>query len=325
MGQMNAIVEFLKSQSQDCTSVSSGKNYRIDRSDINNLMRLYSEKLYKPSTIRLLPPKRKGQIWTVKNKYLDYQGNLQVTQHPPMVLICSKAEDLEGEQVLRVHPISPFLEMAGNDDLICERQDIVGFPFLVETWNEQPVMAEILDHYIGDCDSDNLKELGSIDASKEDIADFRRIEIDNAKYLNHSVLVYLNDLERSEHFEFSADLLFKGSKKSVHVAKDKPDLSILMPHESYSMAAKSGNSSEVERFIDFDEPNLPYKIQIRHNNDGYILTLHTSDEIRLSEENTNRSFKSYRVENRVIFSDLPSGLYRIEGKNVDDTITIRLK
>lgn len=325
MGHMNAIAEFLKSQPQDCTSVSSGKNYRIDKSEINNLMRLYSEKIYKPNTIRLLPPKRKGQIWTVKDKYLDYLGNMQVTLHPPMVLICSKPEDLEGEQVLRVHPISPFLEMAGKDDLICERQDVVGFPFLVETWNEQPVLAELLDHYIGDCSSVHLKECSIADATKEDIADFRRIEIDNAKFLNHSILVYLNDLERSEHFEFSADLLFKGSKKSVHVAKGEPDLSILMQHESYSMAAKSGNSSEEERVIDFDEPNLPFKIQVRHKNDGYVLTLHTSDIIRLIEESSGVSNKAYRVENRVIFSDLSSGLYRIEDKDADEIITIRLK
>ena len=322
---MNAIVDFFKSQPQDCTSVSSGKNYRIAKSDIKNLMNLFSKDFYKPSIIRLLPSKKKGQIWTVKKEYIDFQGNLQVTQHPPMVLICSQTEDKEGEQVLRVQPISPFIEMAGKDDIICERQNITGFPFLVETWNEQPVMAEILEHYIGSCDFDDFIELGAQDSSIEDIESFRRIEIDNAKFLNHSLLVYLNELERSEHFVFSADLFFNGSKKSVHVAKGQPDFSLLLQHESYSMAAKSGNSSEEENLIDFDEPNLPFKIQIRHNNDGYVLTLHTSESVKLSLDSTDQSFKAYCVENRVIFSELPSGLYRIEGNSLDDIITIRLK
>lgn len=322
---MNAIVDFLKSQPQDSTSVSFGKNYRITKSDINNLMRYFSKDFYKPSIIRLLPSKKKGQIWTVKKEYIDYQGNMQITQHPPMVLICSQPEVMQGEQVLRVQPISPFIEMAGKDDLICERQNIVGFPFLVETWNEQPLMAEILEHYIGNCDVDDFIELGTQDSSNEDIENFRRIEIDNAKFLNHSLLVYLNELERSEHFVFSADLFFNGSKKSVHVAKGQPDFSLLMQHESYSIAAKSGNSSDDESIIDFDEPNLPFKIQVRHNNDGYVLTLHTSESVKLSLDSTDQSYKAYCVKNRIIFSELPSGLYRIEGNSLDDIITIRLK
>ena len=322
---MDVIVDFLKSQPQDCTSVSYGRSYKVTKSDINNLMRLFPKDSYKPSSIRLLPQKKKGQIWTVKKEYIDYQGNVQVTQHPPMVLICSQTEDVRGEQILRVQPISPFIEMAGKDDLICERQNIVGFPFLVETWNEQPIMAEILEHYIGSCDFKDFNELSSQDSSIDDIESFRRIEIDNAKFLNHSLLVYLNELERSEHFEFSADLFFKGSRKSVHVAKGLPDFTLLMQNESYAMAAKSGSDSPKEQVIDFEESDLPFKIQIHHNDDGYVLTLITLEKMCLINESTGQNYSSYFSDNRIIFSELPSGLYTIQGNGMNEDIIIRLK
>lgn len=82
---------------------------------------------------------------------MDYEGILQSAAAPIMVLLVSQEEMIgEDGMFVRVCPISPFVEMASENDQICEEESITGFPFFIERWNEQPILTEILDKYVGD-------------------------------------------------------------------------------------------------------------------------------------------------------------------------------
>ena len=76
-----------------------------------------------------------------------------------LVLITTDPESLDSDnEFVRVCPISPFIEMATSTDQICDDSSIVGFPFLVETWNEQPILVDLLDKYAGNYYSDLIEK-----------------------------------------------------------------------------------------------------------------------------------------------------------------------
>ena len=101
--------------------------------------------------LHLRPKIKENQIWTIKRSYMDYEGILQSAAAPIMVLLVSQEEMIgEDGMFVRVCPISPFVEMASENDQICEEESITGFPFFIERWNEQPILTEILDKYVGD-------------------------------------------------------------------------------------------------------------------------------------------------------------------------------
>lgn len=83
--------------------------------------------------LHLRPKIKENQIWTIKRSYMDYEGILQSAAAPIMVLLVSQEEMIgEDGMFVRVCPISPFVEMASENDQICEEESITGFPFFIE-------------------------------------------------------------------------------------------------------------------------------------------------------------------------------------------------
>ena len=95
---MKTIIHFLKSQ-VDTFSEASEKFYVTDRDieNMNGMFRNKSKSFRKTRHLKIKPGVQKGQIWTVKNEYDDFQGITQKTLRPFIVLVKSDSDDIENE------------------------------------------------------------------------------------------------------------------------------------------------------------------------------------------------------------------------------------
>lgn len=319
---MNLINEFLKSSLQ---FEDRNEGDIIDEGAVSKLNGLFANDATYKGYIRLLPKIKVNQIWTIKSQYFDYEGKNQKSLHPIMVIVVSEEETLDEDNTfVRVCPISPFVEMASSSDQVCSDSSIVGFPFLVESWNEQPILVEILDQYI----SDYFFDISNVESQlNEDISHFREIEISNSRYLNHSISSYLAEQERSCHFSFSVDLHFQDYAKTKHmpmIGIRNPKLIDLSGNEEYAAAAKMGNALSENDCIEFEDKHLPFQLEIRKKSGVYVVTVIPKIEISLYNDKDEEIFGNNNCE-RIVYDNLKKGIYNIKTPLVKDLITIRLK
>lgn len=145
---METINEFLKDSSY---SDLQEEMLSVNADDVNHINKMFISLHPERPRLSILPQMKENQLWTVQSSYLDFEGNMQHAKHKLIVMIVSGPDYLDSDtSFVRVCPISPFVEMSSEADCICDDSSIIGFPFVVETWNEQPVLTEILDKYVGD-------------------------------------------------------------------------------------------------------------------------------------------------------------------------------
>jgi hypothetical protein len=211
---MKIIPQFLKSQIN--TFSENDEKIDIKEKDIEKLSSLFlnrSLEFHQTKQLKIKPPVQKGQIWTIKNEYTDFLGFKQNTSHPFIVIVNSEIDFIENECSVRVFIISPFIEMASISDEMCSDPSIIGFPFLIETWNDQPILTDMFNEYLGYYDLKSTQELSTdtLELVNEPISEysnkrseplsemqreFKNIEISRAKYINHSVLALISFLEK---------------------------------------------------------------------------------------------------------------------------------
>lgn len=318
---MNVINKFLSGCVDDATS---DVNISVNENDahlINNIFASFNKS--RPS-LRILPKYRRNQIWTVKSQYIDFEGEIQKSKHKTMVLLISEPEDLsEDVSFVRVCPLSPFIDMASLNDVLCNDASLVGFPFIVETWNEQPMLTEILDKYVGDYSCDILESNENL---SKDQQTFREIEISNARFLSQSIIAYTNEMERADYFSFSVDFMSDSKVRTIHMPKlnvQSPTLIPLTGHAEYAMAARSGNLLTDNDCIEIDSVDVPFHIEVRKKNNEYILTIIPKVDVKLSSN--GKTFDSRSNDERIVYSGLKQGLYDIESPLTSKKITVRLK
>lgn len=297
----------------------------VDTKDVDKLNGLFIGNSIYNGYIRLEPKIKENQIWTIKNQYLDYEGNIQKIPHPMMVIIVSGEDSLDEDTTfVRVCPISPFIERASSSDQICSDPSIVGFPFLIESWNGQPIMVEILDKYI----SDYFFEISNINNKLNQVlSEFRDIEISNAKYLNHSIMSYIAENERSNHFSFSVDLNYQNYSKTKHmpaIGIRNSEFVDLHGNEEYAAVAKMGNTITENDCIEFVEKSLPFQLEIRKKNGLFIVTVIPRIDISLFNDKNEEILGNDNRE-RIVYDNLTKGIYNIKTPLVKDSIIIRLK
>ena len=293
--------------------------------DIAKANSIFSSDNLTRATLKILPKFAEFQIWTVKSKYVDFCGELQISSHKQMVIIVSEPEALDEDTYFaRVCPISPFIEMAASDDLICDDFSVVGFPFLIESWNEQPLLLEILESFVGTYYF-NLQESQS-DINPEQRT-FREIEISNSRFLNRSIIAYTAEQERSNNFSYSVDLFNSGIAKTVRMpimGISNPNLIELPHNESYAEAAKYGNVITDNDMISFNGEEIPFEMQIRKKEDGFVISIIPKTDIVLFDSRQNPlSFNSNN--DRMVFHGLKRGLYSILIKSNNKLLTFRIK
>jgi hypothetical protein len=331
---MKTIIQFLKSQ----IATSSEDSEKVDQpeKDIEKLRNLFSSpsrKISQTKHLKIRPRVQRNQIWTIKNEYDDFQGITQKASHLFTVLINSTLNEIEGEYFIRVLIISPFIEMATDRDEVCKDPSIIGFPFLVETWNDQPILVELLDEYIGyyelrsesfiwskvleseneptsqDLKSENLNEI---------LTEFRDVEISRAKYINHSVISLIGFLENRQSNDAGVviSLFDRIEYPKFFIGKTQKEPTL-------SLAAKSGIETE-DRYLVLENSSLPFKIFIRKNVDGFIISVDSSTNMELLT-NTGKIIDGLSNKEKTVFANLKAGNYILINETIKQPIKIRLK
>lgn len=316
---MKVINEFLRSQLDSLSE--DAKNITISESDVEELNSLFltsSKDFHKTNHFKIKPQIQRGQIWTIKNEYEDFQGITQKTSQPFIVIINNEVDDIEKEDFVRIFVVSPFVEMANSTDEICNDTSIIGFPFLIELWNDQPILTEILDEYLGYYE---LKQKFNTETESisEIQGEFRDIEISRAKYINYSVRSLLSFLENKQSQDAGAVI-------SIFNKPEYPKFYIeqSLKEPAYSLAAKSGNNDNQDKYLLFENTNLPFKIFIRKDESGFILSIDTADKMKLLKS-TNEEIAGLSNNHKTVFSNLKAGNYILLIQTFEEPIKIRLK
>lgn len=333
---MKTINQFLRNS---IVPVSEGsEKFDTTDQDIENLRNLFinrSKSVNQTIHLKIQPRIQRNQIWTVKNEYDDFQGISQKVSHPILVLINNEPDDIEDENFIRVLIVSPFIEMATISDEVCDNPSIIGFPFLLETWNDQPMLTELLDEYVGyyEVKSVSYSKSKSFELLNEPSSDFfksnaeslseiqqefRNIEISRAKFINNSVLSLLSFLENRQ----SKDA---GVVISMFDKTEYPKFFIGQTHKepNLALAAKSGVDSE-DKYLLYKNENLPFQIFIRKDEVGFIISVHSTEKMKLFTNHKEEIIGTSNKE-KTVFANLKAGNYSIVTEQIEEPIKIRLK
>jgi hypothetical protein len=303
---MDTIIQFLKDED---ISASGVEQFDVLTGEVEKVNQLFTKDIVETwratshSHLRIRPKIRQNQIWSVKSEYVDFLGNTQKTIHPFLVSIATDIDEIEDEEFVRIFVVTPFVEMADKQDVVCKDASIIGFPFLVETWNEQPVLTEILDLYLGYYETVNyfVEQENLTPIQKE----FREVEISKAKYLNHSILAMLAYFETNQEQEFTAVISLFGRSQFLSYPKEiQPTNAYIVqePQVEYLSAAKSGLSKK-DKYIQFQDEKLPFDIQIRKDDDGFIITVSPISDIEIFDSN-NKKCHGLSNTDKIVFSSL---------------------
>lgn len=315
---METILNFLKEKNS--TESENIREISVSTQELKKINSLFENKNIKENKskqLRLIPRIQKNQIWSVKCEYDDFMGLKQKTIHPFIIIIKSEPQEIEDEDFIRVNVISPFIEFASSGDLICNDFSIIGFPFLIEAWNDQPMLSEILDEYLGyfDLVDNNVNENSKLNKYQ---LEFRDIEVTRAKFLNNSVNSLLTFLENRQTLDIGVLIsLFDEPQfpKLYHTQKQK--------EPEFTLAAKSGIDSE-DKYIHYKTPELPFEIFVRKNENGFIITILPFAQIKMfNSENVEIAGNSNNE--RYVIANLKKGLYTLTSNETQMLIKIRLK
>ena len=297
--------------------------FEVQSNDIyfNQLKALADSKFsLEANTLKSKPTPRRGQLWLIKGTYEDYFTNRIESDIPFIVLIVDANESLENELFSRVQPVSIFTEFLAGDDYVVNDPSLIGFPFLIETWNEQPVLNEILDYSLGSFDIDQyISFKGNVDLTEQKTA-FRKLEVDNTAFLRHSILSYLKFLEERQTEDTGIIISI-----NQHVLKPAFFADEIKYDTHYAYAAKTGIDNS-NKYFELEEKlaSGDIKIRIKRNVEDFILSVYSDIEFVL-KSNDNKVLAGTKAEGRMIFTMLTPGLYYLESASTKSLIKIRIK
>ena len=286
---MNKIIDFLQRQSEnENISENSVNKGKLSKSfnDIKNVVVSSEVKEKNIFQLKSRPKTKKGQIWLCKQQYFDAFGNEIIGNSPYLVFVVSDVDKFANENFIRIQPISPFTEFVADDELLIKDDSVIGFDFIVETWNEQPILTELLDEFVGNLDIETLKidetELSLSKNKKE----FRKAEIRNTAYLSQSIKSLIEFEELSEE-----KTIFLNIDNSIHFpkseSKETKTISLFNePKQDYLLAAKKGKLKDRPTTL-FEKTIDGVEIEIKVVKDGekYILAIKQAKNVELKDIN----------------------------------------
>jgi hypothetical protein len=95
------------------------------------------------------------------------------------------------------------------------------------------------------------------------------------------------------------------------------------PTLALALAEKSGIDGE-DKYLLLDNKSLPFKIFIRKNEDGFVLSVYTTDKLKLVT-NHNEEITGISNNEKTVFAKLQTGKYTLISEQVKESIKIRLK
>lgn len=283
----------------------------LEFESLNNLKR---------DALSFSPKPKIGQIWQIRQVYDDFLTNEIISPIPYIVVIAEAGLDIEGEPFCRVFPITPTLEFCSDDDVIIKEPKLVGFPFLVECWNEQPMLTELLDEYIGKIDEKLLlipNQLSSL--NKFQIA-FRKLEVENTSFIRQSMISLLAFLENkmennliifiNDGYQINKPLLISNNKNEDDVIGIAAKLKIDEPKQTFQSELEFGNEL--------------VKISITEQENSFNLFIESQTNLQLLNiENKPIHFEKFPTG--ISFNNLKSGLYYVTNQENKQKIKIRIK
>ena len=325
---MNKIIDFLQSQSEnENISENLVDKGKLSKSfnDIENV--IVSSEVEESNVFQLKsrPKTKKGQIWLCKQQYYDAVGNEIIGNSPYLVFTVSDVDKFATENFIRIQPISPFTEFTANDEILIKDNSVIGFNFIIETWNEQPILTDLLDEFIGSLDIEALKidetELNLSRTQKE----FRKTEIRNTAYLRQSInsLLEYEELNAEKKIFLNIDNSIIRPNNNNNNQGKKNVISMVPESEpNYLAAAKKGISNERQTYM-FEKSvdGIKIIIKIIKEKDKFIVSIKQPENVEMKDING----KSLRQTSQNLYDEVESGLYFIKINGIDNEIRIRLK
>lgn len=325
---MNKIIEFLQTRN----NIELLNESKIKEDSIMGSFNAFNSKLKVPDKNLEFPPVQlkpdterlsEGQIWLCKQEYFDCLGNLIEGKIPYLVLIVSEIGKLEDTDFIRVQPISPFLDFKADDEIIITDEKIIGFKFIIETWNEQPILKSILSEYAGSITYNLINpEIDTDIELNEDQINFRKVEIQNTAYLRHSIISLMEFIELSHDSDVFINI--ENSLNNVAIIENRGKVVDFVEDTEmpYLQAAKKGKYKErtVYKYKDLIN-KVPVEFIIIKDNNKYTLAV----KHPLLVELIDNLDQSVVQKNTNIFNELESGLYFLRSKELISEIRILLR
>jgi len=322
---MNKIIDFLQSQSEnENISENSVDKDKLSKSfnDIKDIVVSSEVKEKNIFQLKSRPKTKKGQIWLCKQQYFDSFGNEIIGKSPYLVFVVSDIDKFANEDFVRVQPISPFTEFTADDEVLIKDDSIIGFDFIIETWNEQPVLIELLEEFVGFLDIEIADtEEPELSLSKKQ-KEFRKAEMRNTAFLCHSIKSLIEFEELCEEKK-----IFLNIDNSIHFPKseNKETKTISLfnePKQDFHLAAKKGKLKGRPTTL-FEKTIDGVEIEIKVIKDGviYILAINQADSVQIKDI----TGKVLGQTTQNLYDDLTGGLYFIGLKGIKNEIRLRLK
>lgn len=312
---MKTIINFL---SDSINTPSMGEDVQINSRDIEKINKTFcdSQQLGEPESLRMIPKFQQFQIWLVKSMYFDYLGIERITDHPFLVILESDPETINGEEFVRVNPISPFVEMYSQQEVICNDPEVIGFPFMIESWNSQPILVELLDKYLGYFEYQNIPtENVSI---SPDLLEFRKIEISRASFLNNSIRSFLRFFETYAESDKKVFVSFEG--KAI---VPSPVNYQFNEERIFLQAAKSGKTNELQ-IMNYEIREFNFGVNIAFTTQGYVVSIVSSIAHKFTNSR-NETLIPVKKSDRLVYSQIKKDTYHLYLESTKLPIVIRMK
>ncbi len=324
---MNKIIEFLQRQSQEkdfsINPLNSNNKdiYLKAFNDIKKFVTASKAEEQKIVQLNTKPKIKKGQIWLCRTNYYDALGNEIIGNTPYLVLIVSDTHKFVNNSFIRIQPISPFTEFTANDELLIEDDSIVGFNFIVETWNEQPIMTELLDEFIGNLEVDKVNINEEVLTLSENQKKFRKVEIRNTAYLRQSIssMIEFEELKKEK-------TVFLNIDNSIYYPKlnniETKTINIFTESEQeYLIAAKKGMFQNRPTYLsEIITEDFDLKIKIIKDDNNYILSVEQPKNIEIKDVEGN----TLKQIGPNLYDEVKRGLYYIEVFGIENKVRLIL-
>lgn len=238
----------------------SGNN----RSIIESLMKKKGK--YRSSAVPLRL--EKGQIWTTSPKPKNMNGQIvgMVVIGIPVLIISCIDKEKTLENIIRVFPVSFDTEFhLEGETLVLDKTSPLGYPILLEIFNESPMLAGNLGDYRGSLLEKDLKRILALrekfmedEISKPDkeYLEWKRKEIDLTKYLTFPV----NEGLWEEELEIVLDLTYRKAADTSGIELAEIKVHQLMETDDFFLAIVQKRDKVLLRFV--SEKAEPEELQI---------------------------------------------------------------
>jgi len=261
------------------------------------------------------------QIWSTKNKIHTIFAEEIRTYYPYFVFVKTRPQRVVDKySIIRVQPISFITEFASEGDIYFDETNSLDRPFIIETWNEQPMLEANLDFFIGEIKKTNIDTnliQKNTESSSKIISQFRYLEIENTHYLRRPVLALIEYYETiGQEIEYPI-LNFKG-KYTIINEYFSPETS-----QDIAIAARLGITKEDKGLVKVEAEidNIKYRLFIRGDGKiSHIMLTSTNSKLEIYDNKFDSLIPTgtHKIEkyDYLIYENLSSGIYYISSEDL---------